>query len=67
MALINSISVGTGALHAKLKGLDVPHRLDGVGEDDFLVGFSLLLVIPAMVYKLHLLEHRRLLGDNGGP
>jgi hypothetical protein len=35
---------------------DIPHGLDGVGEDDFLVRISFLLVVPAMVDELHLLQ-----------
>ena len=39
---------------------DGPHGLDGVGEDDLLVGVSFLVVVPAVVDELHLLQHRRL-------
>jgi hypothetical protein len=38
-------------------GGDIPHRLDGVGEDDLLVRVSLLVVVTAVVNELHLLEH----------
>lgn len=41
---------------------DIPHRLDGVREDDFLVRITLGLVVPAVVDELHLLEHSRLEG-----
>lgn len=34
----------------------VPHRLDGVGEDDLLVRFPFLLIITSVVNELHLLQ-----------
>jgi hypothetical protein len=39
---------------------DGPHGLDGVREDDLLVRVALLVVVPAVVDELHLLEYRRL-------
>ena len=39
---------------------DVPHGLNGVGEDDLLVGLSFGFVVAAVVNEFHLLQHRRL-------
>lgn len=36
---------------------DIPHGLEGVGEDNLLVRLSFLIVIAAVVDKLHLLQH----------
>lgn len=41
---------------------DDAHRLDGVGEDDFLEGLTLIPRVATLVDKLHLLENRRLAG-----
>ena len=41
---------------------NIPHRLNGVGEDDLLIRVPLLLVVTAVVNELHLLEDGGLCG-----
>lgn len=36
---------------------DIPHALDGVTEDDFLVRVSFRVVVSAMVNELHLFQN----------
>lgn len=59
MALDSVISWG-GRWGEEEMMMDIPHRLYRVGKDDLPVGVSFLVVVPAMMDELHLLEHRRL-------
>lgn len=43
--------------------VNLPHGLNGIGEDDLLIRVPLLLIVPSVVNKFHLLEHSRLRMD----
>ena len=55
----------TGLDHSG-KETNAPHRLDGVGVDDFLVRLPFRVIIATIVDELHLLEDSRLHNKSQG-